>query len=75
MMDGDDRPGSVRVQYLPVGRARHEWIWKVRDEESNTIVISGHRFESLGEAVRDARMQIGDLNEPDGSDDDGPAVA
>jgi hypothetical protein len=65
--------GSVRVQFVPVGRNRREWMWKARDE-SNTITISGQRFDSLSEAVRDARTQI------DGSDafddgDDGPFVA
>ncbi len=76
MMHGkNDQPGQVRVQFLPVGRARHEWIWKARDEESNTIVISGQRFESLGEAVRDARTQIDGLKEPDRFDDDDPVVA
>jgi len=64
--------GAVKVQYLPVGRNRREWMWKARDE-SNTITISGQRFDSLGDAVRDARTQI------DGSlafdEDDGPFVA
>jgi hypothetical protein len=65
--------GPVKVQYLPVGRNRREWMWKARDE-SNTITISGQRFDSLGEAVRDARTQI-DGVEPTGDDDDGPFVA
>lgn len=66
--------GGVRVQFIPVGRDRREWMWKARDE-SNTITISGQRFDSLGDAVRDARSQISSLNEVDDSDDDGPAVA
>ena len=41
---------SVKVQYVPVGRERREWMWKVRDE-SNTILISGQRFDSLSDAV------------------------
>lgn len=56
--------GPVRVQFVPVGRDRREWMWKARDE-SNTITISG-RFDSLGDAVRDARTQIDGL----ASDDD-----
>ena len=56
---------SVRVQFVPVGRNRREWMWKARDE-SNTITISGQRFESLNEAMRDARTQIDGL----GYDDD-----
>ncbi|MBI1736931.1 MAG: hypothetical protein HYR51_17315 [Candidatus Rokubacteria bacterium] len=62
----------MKVQFMPVGRNRREWMWKARDE-SNTITISGQRFDSLGEAVRDARTQI-DAND-DGDDDDGPWVA
>jgi hypothetical protein len=64
--------GNVKVQFMPVGRNRREWMWKARDE-SNTITISGQRFDSLGEALRDARTQI-DAND-DGHDDDGPWVA
>jgi len=61
--------GTVRVQFMPVGRERREWMWKARDE-SNTIAISGQRFESLTEAMRDAREQVfGD------DDDEGPAAA
>jgi hypothetical protein len=61
---------SVKVQFLPVGRERREWMWKARDE-SNTITISG-RFDSLSDAVRDARTQIDGLatdDDPDGDDD------
>ena len=62
--------GTVKVQFVPVGRRRREWMWKARADESNTISISGQRFESLTDAVRDARSQIlGDL------DDDGPEAA
>ena len=64
---------GVRVQFLPVGRQRREWMWKARDE-SNTITISGTRFDSLSDAVRDARTQFLGLPDDD-SDDDGPAVA
>jgi hypothetical protein len=46
-------------------------MWKARDEESNTITISGQRFESLTDAVRDARTQI--LGED--REDDGPEAA
>ncbi len=62
---------TVKVQFVPVGRNRREWMWKARDEDSNTISISGQRFESLTAAVRDARTQI--LG--DEGDDDGPTVA
>jgi hypothetical protein len=48
-------------------------MWKARDE-SNTITISGQRFDSLSDAVRDARTQITGLDDDD-SDDDGPVVA
>lgn len=64
--------GAVKVQYLPVGRNRREWMWKARDE-SNTITISGQRFDSLGDAVRDARTQIDGVEPLD--DSDGPFVA
>jgi hypothetical protein len=50
--------GAVRIEFVPVGRTRREWMWKARDA-SNTITISGYRFDSLGDAVRDARTQIG----------------
>jgi len=65
--------GGVKVQFVPVGRQRREWMWKARDE-SNTITISGQRFDSLSDAVRDARTQITGLSGDDG-DDEGPAVA
>jgi hypothetical protein len=45
-------------------------MWKACDE-SNTITISGQRFDSLGDAVRDARTQIDGLapdDDPDGDD-------
>jgi hypothetical protein len=61
--------GTVRVQFMPVGRDRREWMWKARDE-SNTISISGQRFDSLTEAVRDAREQVFG-----GDDDEGPIAA
>ena len=67
-----DTNGTVKVQYLPVGRNRREWMWKARDE-SNTITISGQRFDSLGDAVRDARTQIDGV--VPGDDDDHPFVA
>lgn len=60
---------GMRVQFLPVGRDRREWVWKTRDE-SNTITISG-RFDSLSDAVRDARTQfdgLGPDDDPDGDD-------
>jgi hypothetical protein len=62
---------TVKVQFVPVGRHRREWMWKARDD-SNTIAISGQRFESLTDAVRDARTQI--LGE-DEEDDGGPEAA
>jgi hypothetical protein len=52
-----EHPGSVKIQFVPVGRHRREWMWKARDD-SNTITISGQRFESLSDALRDARTQI-----------------
>ena len=63
---------GVKVQFVPVGRSRREWMWKARDE-SNTITISGQRFDSLDEAVRDARSQIDGLAEDDS--DPGPFAA
>ena len=71
-MESFSSTGSVKVQFVPVGRQRREWMWKARDEESNTISISGQRFDSLTEAVRDAREHLGDEEEPD---DDGPEAA
>jgi hypothetical protein len=65
--------GGVKVQFVPVGRDRREWMWKARDE-TNTITISGQRFDSLHDAVRDARTQITALNAADADDDD-PEVA
>jgi hypothetical protein len=62
----------MKVQFVPVGRHRREWMWKARDEESNTISISGQRFESLPDAVRDAREHLGEDEDPD---DDGPVAA
>lgn len=70
-MQSSSNAGTVKVQFMPVGRHRREWMWKARDEESNTISISGQRFDSLTEAVRDAREQLGE----DDPDDDGPAAA
>lgn len=64
---------TMKVQFVPVGRNRREWMWKAREESSNTITISG-RFDSLGDAVRDAREQIVGLTGPD-SDDSGPFAA
>ena len=61
----------MQVQFVPVGRNRREWMWKARDEDSNTISISGQRFESLTAAVRDARTQIHD----DHDGNDGPSAA
>jgi hypothetical protein len=69
-MQGFSNSAAVRVQFVPVGRNRREWMWKARDEDSNTISISGQRFESLTDAVRDARAQI--LGH---GDDDGPKAA
>ena len=62
---------TVKVQFVPVGRHRREWMWKARDEESNTISISGQRFESLTTPCGTrARRSLGDDD-----DDDGPAAA
>ncbi|HET7343967.1 MAG TPA: hypothetical protein VFL90_21060 [Methylomirabilota bacterium] len=63
----------MKVQFVPVGRHRREWMWKARDEESNTISISGQRFDTLTDAVRDAREHLGD--EDAAIDDDGPEAA
>jgi len=70
-MQGISNTQTVKVQFVPVGRNRREWMWKARDEESNTIAISGQRFDSLTEAVRDARTQI---HGHDGDDDDPTAA-
>jgi hypothetical protein len=68
----DGRSGEVKVEFVPVGRSRREWMWKARDD-SNTITISGQRFDSLGDAVRDARTQIDGRASDD--DPDGPFAA
>ena len=65
---------AVKVEFKPVGRSGHEWIWKARDD-SNTIAISGQRFDSLRDAVRDARTQIDGLDGDSDPDDDGPLAA
>jgi hypothetical protein len=66
-------PGSgMRVQFVPVGRHRREWMWKARDE-TNRIAISGQRFDTLGDAMRDARSQIDGLARDER--DDGPPAA
>lgn len=64
----------VKVQFKPVGRNRREWMWKARDE-SNTIAISGQRFDSLCDAVRDARTQFDVLVDDGGDDNEGPFAA
>ena len=46
-MQSFSNSATVKVQFVPVGRNRREWMWKARDEDSNTISISGQRFESL----------------------------
>ena len=66
--------GGLKVQFRPVGRSRREWMWKARDE-SNTITISGQRFDSLREAVQDARTQF-DMRAGHGEDpEDDPFAA
>ena len=70
-MQGFSNNAPVKVQFVPVGRHRREWMWKARDEESNTISISGQRFESLTDAVRDARTTLGGEDD----DDDAPSAA
>jgi hypothetical protein len=72
-MNRAEHGGVVKVQFVPVGRDRRAWMWKARDE-TNTITISGQRFDSLHDAVRDARTQISALNAVE-SDDDDPEVA
>jgi hypothetical protein len=73
-MNSPDHGGGVKIQFVPVGRDRREWMWKARDE-SNTITISGQRFDSLSDAVRDARTQIIGADSADDPDDEGPAAA
>ena len=65
-MSSRDHGEGVKVQFVPVGRQRRAWMWKARDE-SNTITISGQRFDSLSDAVRDARTQFLGISD----DDDG----
>lgn len=72
-MENLGQAAPVKVQFKPVGRNRREWMWKARDE-SNTIAISGQRFDSLGDAVRDARTQFNGVV-GDGDNDDGPFAA
>jgi hypothetical protein len=67
-----ENTGPVKVRYMPVGRSRREWVWKAR-AESNTITISGHRFDTVHDAMRDARTRIDGV--PDDGDDDGPSAA
>jgi hypothetical protein len=69
--EGRDVP--VKVEFVPVGRNRREWMWKARND-SNTITISGHRFESLSDAMRDACEQF-DVGAPPEPVDDGPFAA
>jgi hypothetical protein len=64
----------MKVQFRPVGRNRREWMWKACDE-TNTITISGQRFDSLSEAVRDARIQIDGVDSGIDPDDDPFAAA
>jgi hypothetical protein len=71
-MNSTEHGAGVKVQFVPVGRARREWMWKARDD-SNTITISGQRFDSLNDAIRDARIQISGVSDDDGDDD--PEVA
>ena len=73
-MQNVGQAAPVKVQYKPVGRNRREWMWKARDE-SNTIAISGQRFDSLGDAVRDARTQFDVHDDDAGGDDDGGPYA
>jgi hypothetical protein len=73
-MENAGQAATVRVQFKPVGRTRREWMWKARDE-SNTIAISGQRFESLDDAVRDARTQFDVLIDDNSDDDGGPFAA
>ena len=73
-MENGGQTAGVKVQFKPVGRNRREWMWKVRDQ-SNTIAISGQRFDSLGEAVRDARTQFDVVVDDAGDDDEGPFAA
>jgi hypothetical protein len=72
-MNSVEHGAGVKIQFVPVGRDRREWMWKARDD-SNTITISGQRFDSLNDAVRDARVQISGLPDDDG-DEAGPNVA
>lgn len=65
---------TVRVQFVPVGRTRREWLWKARDRRSNTITISG-RFESLRDALRDARERIDARPDRPAGGEDGPRAA
>jgi hypothetical protein len=65
---------ATRVQFVPVGRERREWMWKARTETSNTITISG-RFDSLGDAVRDAREQVNGWAPGYWPEDPGPLAA
>jgi len=73
-MSSPDHGAGVRIQFVPVGRDRREWMWKARDE-TNTITISGQRFDSLRDAVRDARTQIIGPGYDDDPEDDDPAAA
>jgi hypothetical protein len=66
----------VKIEFVPVGRNRREWMWKARDESNaKQITISGQRFDTLGDAVRDAREQIDGLTLQDDDGGDGPFAA
>jgi hypothetical protein len=73
-MNGLAGTGTVKVQFLPVGRSRREWMWKASGDGKTVIAISGQRFDSLGEAVRNARMRIEALRYDDEADG-GPHAA
>ena len=70
----EEEGSDVKVQFVHVGRSRREWMWKVSDE-TNMITISGQRFESLSEAVRDARSPIDGRDADPDESPDGPFAA
>jgi hypothetical protein len=70
----DDAATPVKVEFVPVGRHRREWRWTARDE-SNRITISGQHFDSLSDAVRDARERIDGQASFHVPDDDPPFAA
>jgi hypothetical protein len=62
----------MKIEFLPVGREPRGWIWKATGE-TKIVNISGQRFASLDDAIKDARSQLDEDGPDDGGSD--PIVA